>query len=171
MPNRVKWMVPKRNWVRADLLQSAGQVLQLLQGCVTSWTVLLCTASDIQCFWQILHRSAQMWIFANINTKMSQLPTLILNISVANSHNFPWAPKISKVVLSVWCLLINCKLTGLAHLHTKLYRRLVPPQLPAERRRRHCRGGLNSLYRTYRASTMVVFGDFLSKKYLRQFLI
>ena len=54
---------------------------------------------------------------------------------------------------------------------TKLYRRLVPPQLTAERRRRHCRGGLNSLYWTYRASTMVVFGDFLSKKYLRQLLI
>ena len=106
-------MVPKWN-----LLHSAGQVLQLLQGCVTSWTGLLCTAGESHGFWQILYLalSAQMWIFANINTKMSKLPTLILNISVANSHNFPWAPKISKVVLSVWCLLINCKLTGLAHL-------------------------------------------------------
>ena len=54
---------------------------------------------------------------------------------------------------------------------TKLYWRLVPPQLTAARRRRHCRGGLNSLYRTYRASTTVVWGDFLFKKYLRQFLI
>ena len=54
---------------------------------------------------------------------------------------------------------------------TKLYWRLAPPQLTAARRRRHCRGGLNSLYRTYRASTMVVLGDFLPKKFLRKFLI
>ena len=81
-----------------------------------NWSFVYCRCQSLFSKYCILALSAQMWIFANINTKMFQLPTLILNISVANSHNFPWAPQISKVVLSVWCLLINCKLTGLAHL-------------------------------------------------------
>ena len=169
VPNRVKWMVPKWNWAQADLLHSAGQVLQLLQGCVTSWTG--------HCRWRSLFsaNTVSCSIGPNVNLrkyKHQNVPIAYPNSKYKCRQFTQFSMGTKNKQSSAKCLVLVDKLQAYWSCSlTKLYWRLAPPQLTAARRRRHCRGGLNSLYRTYRASTMVVLGEFLSKNYLIQLLI
>ena len=127
----------------------------------------------VYCQWHSLYLANTAQIGADVNLckyKHQNVPIAYPN-SKYKCHQFrQFSMSTKNKQSSAKCLVLVDKLQAYWSCSlTKLYRRLVPPQLTAARRRRHCRGGLNSLYRTYRASTMVVLEDFLSKK--RQFLI
>ena len=148
--------------------------------CWTSFTIItrLCdflNCSFVYCQWHSLFLANTAQIGTDVNLrkyKHQNVPIPYPNSKYKCRQFTQFSMSTKNKQSSAKCLVLVDKLQAYWSCSlTKLYRRLVPPQLTAERRRRHCRGGLNSLYWTYRASTMVVFGDFLSKKYLRQFLI